>query len=440
MPQLYPWQRHQESWSEICPSMESALEALQQASYARPRWQQLSTADWDHDGLRFHFHWRTTRRLAAERVSWSDGTFCDALRSIWNAGVINLRESEAAKKGNHTYRRVSLPHEFELEITLSAPEGDAAIAEFVLTEEIDPDQTVGSFQHGAESVASRLPEIWIYFQSSFNSGRLPATLSRPSIRSNAGKLQQLTPAQVKAVAGETIDRCIGEGWLPGYESTGKFKPPRHKSPLVSASAWELAHYAQRTGPLYRDERAWRFSYELIESFMSKGVTAGHFTMDLPDVFGPLKGVQASWLSKDLQILFGQCGFSAGPAGAGGFDAVFHARGSATISDLPEPYGKWLQLREQSPRWSDKVELELSVHAKVDPHPRSGEACLSLRLSTFAPTVVERLALAIGHKYRLSVTPPSLRAPNAAPPSASFSKAPIQAPGAANQLPPGSWKF
>ena len=119
---------------------------------------------------------------------------------------------------------------------------------------------------------------------------------------------------------------------------------------------------------------------------------------------------------------------------------FHARGSATISDLPEPYGKWLQLREQSPRWSDKVELELSVQAKVDPHPRSGDACLSLRLSTFAPTVVERLALAIGHKYRLPVTAPSLRAPNAAPPSATINRAPVQASGAVNQLPPGSWKF
>jgi hypothetical protein len=439
MSQLYPWQRHQDSWSETCPSIASALEALQQASQSRP-WQELSNAEWDYDGLKFHFHWRTTRRLSGRRVSWSDGTFFDGFRSIWNAGAINLRESQALEKGNYTYRRVSLPHEFGLEITLSAPRAQVAVVQFVLTEEIDPDQTVSSFQHGAESVASRLAEVESEFRSSFNPYRLSPMSGGPPAALNTGHIQRLTPAQAKAVVNETIDRCVSEGWLPRYERTGKFKPPRHKSPIVSPAAWELAHYAQRSGPLYDDDRAWSFAYELIESFMFKGVTAGNFTTDLPNVFGPLKGVQASWLSKDLQVLFGQCGFSAGPAAPGGFDAVFHARGSAAISDLPEPYGKWLQLREQSPRWSEKTELEISIQAKVDPHPKSGEACLSLRLSTFAPTVVERLALAIKQKYNVALAVPSLRPPNAAPPVISVAKPPVQPPGTGNRLPSGSWKF
>ncbi len=442
MSQLYPWQRHQDSWSETCPSVASALEALQRASQSRPRWQELSSADWDYDGLRFHFHWRATRRFSGRRELWSDGTFFDGLRSIWNAGAINLRESQALERGNYTYRRVSLPHEFELEINLSAPRAQVAALQFVLTEEIDPDQTVSSFQHGAELVASRLAEVESEFRSSFNPYRLSPMSGSPPAVTVTGPIERLTSAQVKAVVNETIDHCVSKGWLPRYERTGKFKPPRHKSPIVGAAAWELAHYAQRSGPLYDDDQAWRFAYELIESFMSKGVAAGGFETDIPNAFGPLKGVQASWLSKDLQLLFGQCGFSAGPSAPGGFDAVFHARGSAAISDLPEPYGKWLQLREQSPRWSERTELEIRVHAKVDPHPKSGEGYLSIRLSTFAPTVVERLALAIKQRYKIALTARQLRPPNVGPPVMSVAKppAPVQPLGKRDRLPSGSWKF
>lgn len=443
MPQLYPWQRHQCSWSRTCLSIESGLEALQHASYAKTRWQELSRAQWEPDGLRYSFHWRAARRLPGERQSWSDGTFCDGLRSLWNSGVINTRESEAFKKGNYNYRRVSLPHEFEIDITLSAPRGDTATANFVLTEEIDPDQTVQSFQHGAESVPSQLDEVRFEFENAFDSYRSRGLPSDPAQYSHAGPIRRLSPVQAKALVGETMDRCISEGWILPYERSGKFRPPGHKSPLISREAWELGHYARQSGPLYGSDQAWRTAYDLVESFLGKGVMAGSHVKDLPNAFGPLKGVKASSLTQDLPMLFGQCGFSAGPAASGGA-GVFHARGQATIADLPEPYGKWLQMREQFARWNERVELEITIEARVDVHPASGDACLSLRLSTFVPTVLERLALAIGQRYGVSAATPSTASLSAAPsPGTAGSPAvspPKTSPQGSGTLPAKSWKF
>lgn len=406
---LYPWQLNERAWcTDSYASVEQVLEALQKASYTRPRWE--NNANWSRDGLRFEFRWTTTRRFPGQRTAWSDGSFGNSLRAAWNEVVLNVREGEALKRGQHYFRKITLPHAFDLNILLEVDSHNKVNARFTLVEEIDPDQTSGNFEHGAESVASRIDEVMAEFQSALGSSWHEAVAEDQGEPRGDGRVRRLSPANPSTLLSETVDRCLTDGLLPSFQRSGKFNRPRHRSPILDAETWELAHYAHRCGPLYHDESSWRLARDLVESFMPRGISKGRFIVDLPNAFGVLKGVKAGWLSKNLQLLFEQCGFTSGPAGSGGLDFAFRARSSTGISELPEPYGKWLQLRERAPRWRDKAELEVSVEATVKPDPKTGEACLSLRTSTLVPSLLDRLALALNRQFQLALDSPALALP------------------------------
>ena len=211
---------------------------------------------------------------------------------------------------------------------------------------------------------------------------------------------------MKTLVAETLDEFERRGWLPAYERSGKSAKPRQTPSLLTAEDWEIAHYAEARGLLYRDYGAWEIAKDLVEGFVAAGGGARRFALDLPCAFGPLAGVSSDVLTKNLGQLFDLCGVPQAAPGAGG-KGVFRAREKVQVSDLPEPYGKWLQLQDNAPRWRQQVDLELVLTPLVTVDKATQDAYLSVKLSTSAIPLLIRIAAAIKDIFGLTVSPPVL---------------------------------
>jgi hypothetical protein len=209
---------------------------------------------------------------------------------------------------------------------------------------------------------------------------------------------------------DTLDLCratlqdlIGRHWLATYKHTGKFQPPgRDRAPVPKELA-KLLWYARLDGPLYRDETRWRAAYRLVDSFRQGRSAKLGSSIRLDDVFGPIAAPLED-VHRFLSTAFASLDFKCRSNDAAAQTAQFSSEHSCKVEDLPEPYGKWLQIRRQKPAWDQPAQLRLRADCRL--RASGPRAChLILTTSTFAPPLLDGLARQIGQFTREPSRPP-----------------------------------
>jgi hypothetical protein len=205
--------------------------------------------------------------------------------------------------------------------------------------------------------------------------------------------------RVRDIVRASFDRVIEAGILPPYEWRGRFVPPpvRH-NPTWRTEQVELIHYAGLDTGLYADLDAWRRAVAFIRAFTAGSAGRGGLPWRIAGWGGSFGEVPAPDVLQHVTLALGACGLRALPPNPITYTGYFEASDSPAISALPEPYGRWLQVREGQPRWNDKVELRLAarVRARVALRPDGRfDGFADLDLSAPAIALIDLAATAMG---------------------------------------------
>jgi hypothetical protein len=201
----------------------------------------------------------------------------------------------------------------------------------------------------------------------------------------------------------TLAAMIRQKWLPTFKVSGRFRPQGRDRPGVPKDLAKLLWYARLEGALYQDALCWRVAYRAVDSFRQHRPEVLHSEMIEDEVFGvlaaPLQDVQ-----RFLVTAFSALDFRCMASDPATQTAWFSSQHSCTVEDLPEPYGKWVQIKQKSPKWEQPSQLSLQARCTLDPRgPRS--CVMRLVMSTFAPALLERLAEQIGALTSQTLRPP-----------------------------------
>jgi hypothetical protein len=207
--------------------------------------------------------------------------------------------------------------------------------------------------------------------------------------------------RVRDIVRNSFDLLVETGALPAYQRRGRYAPSimRH-NPVWRPEHLESTHYAAASGPLYEDDAAWRKAVDFVRAFTAARAGRGTFPWRLPAWGGSFGEVPAEDLLHHLTSGFGAFGLRPASANTIAHTAWLEATDSAAVSALPEPYGRWLQLREARPRWREKVELRLAARtrARIAMRPDGRfDAFADIALSAPAVFVIENLASALDRR-------------------------------------------
>ncbi len=213
------------------------------------------------------------------------------------------------------------------------------------------------------------------------------------------------PLDTRGLCQESLQDLIRRGRLKSYENSGKFIKPRVRHSIVPPELGLIAHYSVAEGPLYEDESQWEFAYRLVYSFTQRGRRNLQSQFTLHDPFGTFQGVQVDDLMSQLPHIFEQCGFRGYQPSRLARSAAFVSTGSCKVEQLPEPYGKWLQIQQRKPRWDRPVELEMEAVCNLSA-PTKYVTRLDLTVSTLAMPLLELLAEKLGRLLGAAIPAPS----------------------------------
>lgn len=213
------------------------------------------------------------------------------------------------------------------------------------------------------------------------------------------------PLDTRSLCQDSLQDLIRCGRLKSYENSGKFIKPRVRHSIVPPELGLIAHYSVAEGPLYEDESQWEFAYRWVHSFTQRGRRNVQSQFTLHDPFGPFQGVQVDDLMSQLPHIFEQCGFRGHQPSRLARSAVFVSTGSCKVEQLPEPYGKWLQIQQRKPRWDRPVELEMEAVCNLSA-PAKYVTRLDLTVSTLAMPLLELLAEKLGRLLGAAIPAPS----------------------------------
>lgn len=213
------------------------------------------------------------------------------------------------------------------------------------------------------------------------------------------------PLDTRSFCQDSLQDLIRCGRLKSYENSGKFIKPRVRHSIVPPELGLIAHYSVAEGPLYEDESQWEFAYRWVHSFTQRGRRNVQSQFTLHDPFGPFQGVQVDDLMSQLPHIFEQCGFRGHQPSRLARSAVFVSTGSCKVEQLPEPYGKWLQIQQRKPRWDRPVELEMEAVCNLSA-PAKYVTRLDLTVSTLAMPLLELLAEKLGRLLGAAIPAPS----------------------------------
>jgi hypothetical protein len=157
-----------------------------------------------------------------------------------------------------------------------------------------------------------------------------------------------------------------------------------RSPLSEKLLW----YAKLEGPLYADASSWRAAYRLVDSFRQGQPARLRSHLALDEAF-VLAATPLQDMHRFLPTAFAAIDFRNLASDAAAQTARFASEQSSQVEELPEPYGKWLQLKQQSPKWDRPAQLRVEVECRLRAYGPRG-CVLSLVVSTYAPRIFEVL--------------------------------------------------
>jgi hypothetical protein len=212
------------------------------------------------------------------------------------------------------------------------------------------------------------------------------------------------PKNVQELCHDTLDAFIKMGVLKDYVRSGRFRMPRVKFPIIPAEQWEILHYADCEGPLYRSDRDWALAFRIVSSFTRRGQREAELSCHFPNIFGEIPGTGVTELLDELPIAFARVGFQTLQKSPVTRSAIFVASGSVKMSKLPEPFGKYWQIKKSTPRWNEDVQLELQSDVKLTATPAQS-VVLDLTLSAAALPVAGLLASELGRQLKRHLASP-----------------------------------
>jgi len=192
---------------------------------------------------------------------------------------------------------------------------------------------------------------------------------------------------------QSLEYLVARGLLSPYQLSGRFiKPLPRANAVFRPEHLVLAHYSVADGPLYRDPGGWEQVYRLVRSFFAASAAQMNSQRwKLDRCYGTFGDRDPLKLFRDLLSVFNQCGFRNADVKEPDLTAQLELTESVKVSSLPEPYGKWMQLRQGRPDWDGPVDLKViaryRVYTELDPPSKQFQTFLDLELSTLAVPVV-----------------------------------------------------
>ena len=177
--------------------------------------------------------------------------------------------------------------------------------------------------------------------------------------------------RVRDIVRRSFEQLVAAGTLPPYGRQGRYvpPPPRHNAPWRPEQL-EILHHGAAAGTLYADPAAWESAVAFIRSFTAAAARPDVMPWSIDSFCGSFGEVPADDLLHHLTAGLSGCGLHAIGTNTIARTAHFEATDTATVGALPEPYGKWFQIRERRPRWKEPVALRLMVriHARIALRP------------------------------------------------------------------------
>ena len=199
--------------------------------------------------------------------------------------------------------------------------------------------------------------------------------------------------------GATVDFLVKRKLISSFETDGQWIAPESTSrPLVDNDHMLILHHLPLKGELYGYFGGWGFVYNFVKSFTRAGRQNTSCLFDT--VFGPL-GVPLDRVIDEIPLAFAQLGFELKGAPSPDKRRVLFGRAEqSNVDDLPEPYGKWLQHKENNPKWGKPVELEVQFLCRFS-SPEEGVTHIDIEASTFALPILVSLGAALTALFDLS---------------------------------------
>ena len=209
--------------------------------------------------------------------------------------------------------------------------------------------------------------------------------------------------RVRDMLRASFEAAIQAGRIADYRSSGRFDRPERFGAVFRSSERRVAHYASAEGPLYRDIAAWQRAFRFVHAFTAG--EAARATGDPPcrldRCFGSFGATDPRDALHCVAAAMEAAGMKRLAADETSSEALFEATDSTRLESLPEPYGKWLMLRQGQLRWEKPVSLRLvarcrlgQTYAGVRPREAWPETYLALALSAPAVSLVDALEVAL----------------------------------------------
>ncbi|WP_395714228.1 hypothetical protein [Reyranella sp.] len=150
---------------------------------------------------------------------------------------------------------------------------------------------------------------------------------------------------------------IAGGALPHYARAQRNGPSVDND--VRSNRRKVVHPAVPALGLYADVVAWRQAVDFIRAFTA-AATAPRAQWQIPAWSGSFGDMPADDLLHHLGAGLAGCGLRPLASTAPSHMACFEAVDSPMVSNLPAPYGRWLEVQEQRSCWKERIDLRLVV--------------------------------------------------------------------------------
>jgi hypothetical protein len=192
---------------------------------------------------------------------------------------------------------------------------------------------------------------------------------------------------------QSLAYLIDHGFLSEYVESGRFVPPPPRARAIfSPEQLMLSHYAQKEGILYWFAAQWELAFKLVRSFTAGAAVRGQQNRwQLEQCYGSFGDLDVQALFQHVTSAFVWCGFRTTDTNDVHRSAQFELTDTCNVMSLPEPYGKWLQLKEGRPQWKMPVELKVVARCAVQREFTTRQTFLHLELSTLAAPLIMALA-------------------------------------------------
>lgn len=165
--------------------------------------------------------------------------------------------------------------------------------------------------------------------------------------------------RVRDIVRISFGRLIESGALPHYAR------PERSGPSIGGDGRRDREKLSRpfvpTLGLYADLVAWRQAVDFIRAFTAAGPRA---QWQIPAWSGSFGEMPAEELLHQLGAGLAGCGLRPLVSKTPAHMVCFEATDSPTVSGLPAPYGRWLEIHEKRSCWKEKIDLRLVVCARA----------------------------------------------------------------------------